>query len=446
MDEPHGNSGRDLPIRSARRAFAAGLATLCALVPVLAQGDEPAGARTLPAAVAGGEGEWRAKPPKAERLPPVEPSEQAGSQVATASYAEPHDLASFLHRPMGQQVSYIAVDSNAAASGNPLTALNQAPGQPLFRFSGMQEPTPPPENESEAAAQSDTQSAEQQTYGQAPTNNALQFLRDVDVLLAPGAWQFDTGFVYTYFANDFPVPLFNPADEVVDVVEGEARQRMLFTPLAFRYGWSTNVQLFANLPVGWAGTQVSRPDFSDSFDVGGLGDLTFGASIHLLDGEDQCPDVIGTVGFTAPTGQFNAPVFGLVPGSNLGQGYWAYNTQLLFIHRYDPVILFYGGGYRHLWERPFDGVLIRPGEQANYMMGVGFSVNDRVTLSTTFQGYYLTNTFIDGEEIAGSNLEPMTLRFAATIVRNCRILEPFVTIGMTDAAPRANLGIVVTFY
>ena len=38
------------------------------------------------------------------------------------------------------------------------------------------------------------------------------------------------------------------------------------------------------------------------------------------------------------------------------------------------------------------------------------------------------------------------MRFAITIVRNCRIIEPFVQIGVTHSAPRANFGIVVTFY
>jgi hypothetical protein len=40
----------------------------------------------------------------------------------------------------------------------------------------------------------------------------------------------------------------------------------------------------------------------------------------------------------------------------------------------------------------------------------------------------------------------MTMRFAATIVRNCRIVEPFVQFGLTDSAPRVNAGLVVTLY
>ena len=120
--------------------------------------------------------------------------------------------------------------------------------------------------------------------------------------------------------------------------------------------------------------------------------------------------------------------------------------SLLFIHRYDPIIVFYGGGFRHLFERTFDGVLFSAGEQILYQFGVGFSVNDRVTLSTAFQAFYITDTQLDDVTIEGTNLQPMSLRFAATIARNCRILEPFVAIGATESAPAVNCGIVVTFY
>ena len=90
----------------------------------------------------------------------------------------------------------------------------------------------------------------------------------------------------------------------------------------------------------------------------------------------------------------------------------------MFIHRYDPVIVFYGGGIRHLFEREFNGVLFSPGEQILYQFGVGFSVNDRVTLSTAFQGFYITYTQLDNVTVPGTNLEPISLRFAATIAEN----------------------------
>jgi hypothetical protein len=436
MDEPLGASGTNLPNPTVRRRLAAGLAALTLFVPQLALGDEPAESRNSPAVVSRFGADAQPLPVASRRLPPVEDSVQADATFLSQAGLPAHGLHT------GQPVAYIDAAPGNQAPSSPATALNPMPGEPLFRFSKLQEPRPGDEEKDRdsAAPASAAQPNDQQTYGQAPTNNALQFLRDIDVLLAPGAWQLDTGFVYTHFANDFPfvVPF--------DVDEGEVRQRLLFTPLATRYGLTENIQLFAALPIGWSNTQFVGGGQSETYNVGGLGDLTFGASIHLFDGDDMLPDVIGTIGSTAPTGQFNAPIFGTVPGSALGQGFWAYNAQLLAIHRYDPVIVFYGGGYRHLFEREFEGIPVQPGDQANYMLGVGFSINDRVTLSTTFQGFYLTNTSVDNEAIRGSNLEPLTMRFAATIVRNCRIIEPFCVIGMTDSAPRANVGVVVTLY
>ncbi len=444
MNEPLGVSGTNFPTSTARRGLVAAIAALSLFVPRLTQGDEPVESRNSPAVVSSYSDVAQPLPVASRRLPPVDASNGPETRAEFLSRTGNAAPAFFAEQP----VNYITAAPGTQTPSNPLTTLNPMPGEPLFRFSGMQAPQPPAEGDREERRQGAAASSQndQQTYGQAPTNNALQFLRDVDVLLAPGAWQADTGFVYTHFANDFPLPIFNLSGDMVDVQEAAVRQRLLFTPLAVRYGLTDNVQLFASMPVGFSNTQFTAPNASETYNVSGLGDLTFGATIHLVDGEDLLPDLIGTVGFTAPTGKFDAPIFGLVPGSNLGQGFWAYNLQLLAIHRYDPVIVFYGGGYRHLWERPFDDVLVQPGEQANYMLGVGFSINDRVTLSTTFQGFYLTNTSVDNEVVRGSNLEPMTLRFAATMVRNCRIIEPFAQIGMTDAAPRANVGVVITFY
>jgi len=285
------------------------------------------------------------------------------------------------------------------------------------------------------------------TFGRAPESNALQFLRAQDVLLAPGAWQFDTGAAYAHFSNDFPVPVFDPnTGQVTDVVEGLLRRRLFYTPLAVRYGWSKNVQLFATMPMGFSNSQVSTFGTSDSTTVGGSGDLTAGASFHLLKAESDLPDVIASMNFTAPTGAFSSPIFGLVPGSTLGQGFWAMSASLVCINRYDPIIVFYGGGYRHLFERPFDGLLFAPREQIFYQMGVGFSVNDRVTLSTAFQGFYITDVRANNVTVPGSNLEPLTVRMAATIARRCKILEPFVQFGLTDSAPQANFGIIITYY
>lgn len=444
MADPTFMARRESKHPLARRAFAAGLLTLAACLPSIAWADgwhavsSPSEFSLAPTNRLAPDAEWTA-----QRLP-------SSSGPATKYYGvERLPPPSAIYRPNGSAEVTLASASSttvSAAGAVQLTRLEEPDNTP-------EAPQPPPEagaNASAPAADPATPPAagqEQQKFGQEPVSNTLQFLRAQDVLLKQGAWQFDTGLAYALFDNDIPLPVYDSnTGEMVDVVEGHARLRLLYTPLGVRYGLTNNVQLFGYLPTGWSNTQVSAVGTSEERNKGGIGDLTAGASVHLLKGEAQLPDVIGNVGFTAPTGPFDIPLFGLAPGSGLGQGFWALSAQLLFINRYDPIIVFYGVGYRHLFERDLHGVLQAPGEQINYQMGVGFAVNDRVTLSTAFQGFYITNTALEGQVVPGTNLEPISLRFAATISRNCRILEPFVIVGMTDSAPQANCGIVVTCY
>jgi hypothetical protein len=290
-------------------------------------------------------------------------------------------------------------------------------------------------------------SGDEPTYGQrpTPTNNNLQFLRRQAVLLEPGDMQFDAGGVYTLFDNNIPVPVLN-GNTLVNVVPGRVRRRLLYVPFGGRYGVTDRLQLFAFWPVGWANSQTSAIGTDEFTNRGGFGDLTAGANILACEGcGGSTPDTIVTLGFTAPTGDFTSPIFGIVPGSALSQGFWALQAQFLCISRYDPIVLFYGAGYRHLFQRSFDGSEFQAGDQWSYQFGVGFAANERVTLSTAFQGYYITDTYLNHQRVAGTNQEPLSLRFAVTIVRSCKIFEPFALIGMTDQAPAAQIGTIITW-
>lgn len=390
-----------------------------------------------------------------KRLPPVSPAAAPGLLPASAANELPGERGGDAPDSHSERAAFLEETTVQGAASQIQRVSHEAPtfdyeadANP-FQFTAQEsaaEAAEPEKKEEVAGEPVPKRPGEPQTFGQRPTNYSLQFLRTQDVLLDPGSWQFDTGFAYTNFDDDFPVGIDGGGGTLVGVVQGRVRTRLIYSPLAFRYGWSNNVQAFGVLPVGYSGTQVSTIGASTTDNSGGIGDFTGGLNLHLLEGGDQLPDVIGTVGFTAPTGDFNAPVFGVVPGTALGQGFWALNGQLLFINRYDPIIAFYGVGFRHLFEREFSGVVVQPGEQFSYQFGVGFSANDRVTLSATFQGFFISNMLLDGSALLGTNVEPMSLRFAATIARNCRIVEPFALIGMTDSAPNASFGVTITFY
>jgi hypothetical protein len=282
------------------------------------------------------------------------------------------------------------------------------------------------------------------TLGQAPPNNELVFLRRQTVLLAPGEWQFDTGLTYSYYDGERPIALTDGGGTVIDVAHARVRQRLVAVPLDFRYGWLPGVQLYAGMPVGYTNAEFAFPGFKDTADDGGIGDLRAGASMMLRYGQRGAPDVILTGGFTAPTGNGSYVTGGIVPNSQLGQGFWAINANLLFVQTYDPCVIFYGVGYNHRFEDTQLGILVDPGEEVNYQLGVGFAVNSRITLSGAFLGAYLSEVSFNDDRIEGSTLEPMRMRLAVTMSKHCRIVEPFAEIPMTDDAA-ARIGVVWTF-
>lgn len=300
-----------------------------------------------------------------------------------------------------------------------------------------------PEKNGEQPSSSDLASSDTQ-LGTAPPSNELVFLRRQTVLLAEGQTQFETGFAYSHLDDDRPIAVLNGGGDVIGVVEARTRQRLLVAPFEIRYGLTDRIQLFANTVVGYSNAELAFNTVSQTQDIGGIGDSNAGMSVLLKTGECDSPDVVFTLGTTAPTGNDSFITSNLVPNSQLGQGFWAIYGNLLFVHTWDPIVVFYGGGYNHRFDHTFVGINVNPGEEFDYQLGVGFAVNSNVSLSGSFQGAYITQFHANGDLIEGSTLEPMRTRLAVTVARNCRIWEPFVEIPMTDDAA-ARVGMTWTY-
>ena len=93
-----------------------------------------------------------------------------------------------------------------------------------------------------------------------------------------------------------------------------------------------------------------------------------------------------------------------------------------------------------------DEINVQPGDYYSYRGGVGFAVNERITLSSQLYGSYITEPKLDGQRIKGDDLEPIYLRFAVTISQRCdRICEPFVEVGLTSDSANTRFGVTWTF-
>lgn len=297
---------------------------------------------------------------------------------------------------------------------------------------------------SESASGSESVSGAE-SLGSEPENVGILFLRTQTVLLKPRQWQFDTGLSYTIAESDFPVAVVDGFGTVTGVTEGRIRQRLLMVPFEARYGLTRRIQLFLAAPVGYSNTETAYGGVDNYLDTGGIGDVSFGLSAQLIPGTSCRPELVGTFGVTSPTGDASLATTLLTPEAALGEGFWGFTGNLLWVRNYDPVVVFYGVGANFRLDAEFSGIQVDPGERFLYQFGVGFAVNRHLTLSGALLGSYWVEDRWDGVRVAGGIREPLRFRIAATIGKNCRIIEPFAEIGMTEEAPDSRIGITWTF-
>lgn len=277
-----------------------------------------------------------------------------------------------------------------------------------------------------------------ENFGEPPPDTSRQFLRQNTVLLDPGQRQFDFGVVYQ--VND----LLTPVVDRGQLVNLRIRRRQIFAPLTLRYGWSPRTQLFGILPVGWSHVELATPLSDRNANTGGLGDLRLGLT-HLLRPGNHCrPDVVFTLQTTIPTSDGPTPL--TADTTAFGVDVWALSAQVQMIHTYDPMTVFWGFGYRYLFEKETNqGDTIQLGQQISYQLGTGFAVNDRISLVAALIGFFVTETELNGFGLPATQSEPIRARFALTAYRFGKIVEPFMEIGMTPEAPDARLGVIWTY-
>jgi hypothetical protein len=374
-------------------------------------------------------------------------SEEAPSESATRTpRISPEQLTTGSIDP----VALAAVANGTASQAELVAFLQELAPEPAdldIELGAEREALQNEEKEAQDGEDSEKSLAGAEKLGTEPEDNTLQFLRTETVLLKPGKSQCDVGIQYLFTENDFPILITDSLGNVVAVDEINFRARELSVPLEYRVGLLDKLQGFIGASVGWANTQLAL----DAFDVfdndGGLGDVYFGLTMQLAAASADCPYVIGTVSAIAPTG--NDPFIGAIgfapSAPSLGQGFWSISGNLLCIQPYDPVVIFYGLGIKYLFERDFLGAEFEPGMQYEYQMGVGFAVNERITLSTRFFGSYIEEFRVNDIRRFGTNSEPMSIRMSATISKpKNRFVEPFVEFGVTDDAVSSFFGIQYT--
>jgi hypothetical protein len=267
-----------------------------------------------------------------------------------------------------------------------------------------------------------------------------QFLRAQKLLFKPGEVQLEFGASYAKEAETSHV---NPLGPVFTFRSANAN-------FLVRYGLAEDLEFNFAVPLVYSereldirpvtltaeGTTIF-PSFSREADVG-LGDISWALRYAALHEKGAIPEVTLNVNAKSDTGDFDR---------GLGTGDWYVGTGVSLVKTIDPVVLFGSLGYTWtLGTLELAGGDFDPGDQIRYSIGMGFSLNDRVSFSMAMAGAAIRRNELNGREISGSGLDVNSLQFATTVQMAKRVyLEPFVDFGLTDEASDFLVGVNVPF-
>ena len=300
----------------------------------------------------------------------------------------------------------------------------------------------------ESADSSEPAATAPKPIGQKQAEEEFQhlFLRQSAVLLKPGQVELESGFSY----------------ENTEVTGGEGsrlRQRLFTIPFVARVGLFNRAEAFVGLPLTMAhseffevhletnGThraetpraetpraETPRPETHRAKDSG-IGDVAAGLKYSVLRETARRPEMVASLSFSAPTGK---DVFHSATGVGLGSGQWRLGGGLQFIKSFDPLVLYGGLEYTHQFDQATEFGPISGGHRLNYNFGLGFAVNEHVTLSGQFLGGYEFDRQVGGVDIPDSAREPLAMRLGLTWrISRHQYLEPSVTWGLNASASDA---------
>lgn len=270
----------------------------------------------------------------------------------------------------------------------------------------------------------------------------LDFLIGSTVLLAPGSWQLEFGVNYKKNKSTYALPQINQFQRSTY----EARRLDLTTGL--RAGLMKNLEGWVSVPFSYLQVEdVSTNEYVRGDSEFRIGDIQAGLQYELVNESAHCPAVTVNFSASAPTGakRYLEGIDSWRNSLSNSSGHWVISPGLSFVKKTDPAILFAGINYEHAFENKIDGYNVKPGWGINGCFGVGFALNEELSLGTRLSYGYFDDMYVDGTRIEGSSTEPLDLSFTLSYrIFDSIIATPYVTFGLNDDAGPAAVGINLT--
>ena len=235
--------------------------------------------------------------------------------------------------------------------------------------------------------------------------------------------------------------------------------------LTARYGLTDRIELDLSVPyvAAWSRFRLSPKntdgnlDKNQTADGHGIGDVQFGLRTQLNQGTSSIASFVAGVGVRIPTGKspyevkreglFDQFIEQEVP---TGSGFYSLNPTLSFVYPTEPGVLF--GNLHYSWniprtisatqpntDQPYGK--IDPGDVLGASLGMGLSLNEKLSLSFSYDHSMVFQTRQNG--LISEDSVPLqigTLGLGATKRRNSKISYSFmIGVGVTDDAPDVSL-------
>lgn len=212
------------------------------------------------------------------------------------------------------------------------------------------------------------------------------------------------------------------------------------------------------IPIGANAQQLSTTAFNYN-----IGDIQFGASYQINAGLDGWPIFIANAAFKTVTGTspYEVPIYtvndtngqflrGIARKSPTGTGFYSITPSLTVIYPTAPGTLFANLLYtnnlgRRVSVRSTDGgpptaIDLTPGEAVGLTVGIGFALNDRASLTLSYQQQHVFSSLQNGQTIRGSSYSFGSFNFGIGYELSERLrVNANVGIGVGPNTPAARL-------
>lgn len=257
------------------------------------------------------------------------------------------------------------------------------------------------------------------------------------LLLPQGAIELTPSAAFSVTEFDFPTILdIGEGDELGVVSVNRAATSLGLTA---RIGLPFDSQLELGMPYQSVTEEstlaVSSSPVSRIKETGrGSGDFLIGLSKTLVRENGYAPDIVGRVTWNTGQGdESDNDVF-------LGGGFSSLSASLSFVKRLDPLALFLALDYQDTHSQGG----ITPGDAFGVSIGTGLAVSPASSLFGSVTHRSISETKIDGETVAGSDLDVTSLTIGfSTILSRGTLLNLYSEVGMSDDAPDYTIGFSV---